>query len=140
MRVHRSKIDAWFVVVMVIAAVFTLLVTLRTASPGPFTALALGGAAALSAWIALSTRYTLDESFLTVRCGPFCWRIPLQDIHRITPSRNPISSPALSLDRLRIEYGEARSLLISPRHSERFIRELNALRPQASTAKPVSSS
>ena len=30
---------------------------------------------------------------------------PVAEITRITPTRNPLSSPALSLDRLRNEYG-----------------------------------
>jgi hypothetical protein len=72
----------------------------------------------------LSTRYTLTESELRIVSGPFRWRIPLQEIRSVTPTRNPLSSPALSLDRLRIEYGNGNWIMVSPRDKERFLKEL----------------
>jgi hypothetical protein len=39
-----------------------------------------------------------------------------------------LSSPACSLGRLRIEYGRSRSILISPKNREDFLRELEAHR------------
>jgi hypothetical protein len=42
--------------------------------------------------------------------------------------RGALSSPALSLDRLRVEYGRSQWLMISPADKERFLRELNARR------------
>ena len=38
---------------------------------------------------------------------------------------NWLSGPALSLDRLRIDYGRGRSLLVSPKERERFVSELS---------------
>jgi hypothetical protein len=61
---------------------------------------------------------------LVVRSGPFKWCIPIADITSITPTSNPLSSPALSLDRLRIEYGRGHLLMISPRDKEQFVRDL----------------
>jgi Bacterial PH domain len=66
------------------------------------------------AWVVAATRYTLDSATLTVRSGPLRWTVPLSEIHSVTPTREPRSSPALSMDRLRIDYGHGRSLLISP--------------------------
>ena len=68
----------------------------------------------------------LTEHDLLVRSGPFRWRVPLGQIHSVTPTRNPLSSPALSLDRLRIEYGDGKWILISPRERERFLEALEA--------------
>jgi hypothetical protein len=59
-----------------------------------------------------------------VRSGPFRWTIALDDIHAVTPSRDLRSGPALSLDRLRIEYGPGREILISPRDQSGFLHDL----------------
>ncbi|QQO05935.1 PH domain-containing protein [Luteimonas sp. MC1750] len=82
----------------------------------------------LPIWLLLSTRYTLEPRQLRVQSGPFKWHIKVADITSITPSSNALSSPALSLDRLRIDYGSGRSLMISPRNKERFLRDIEAAR------------
>jgi hypothetical protein len=48
----------------------------------------------------------------------------MRDIRTVTPTRNPLSSPALSLDRLRIDYGRGRRIMVSPRDPGAFLREL----------------
>ena len=78
----------------------------------------------LPVWLIVATNYTLSVAALDVRCGPFVWRVPLREIRSITPTRNPLSSPALSLDRLRIAFGQSKSIMISPRDKERFLKEL----------------
>ncbi|MFQ5610075.1 MAG: PH domain-containing protein [Woeseiaceae bacterium] len=41
------------------------------------------------------------------------------------PTRNPLSSPALSLDRLKITYGpKNRKVLVSPADKESFVQAL----------------
>jgi len=65
---------------------------------------------------------------LLVRSGPFRWRVPIADIVRITPTTNALSSPALSLDRLRIEYGRGSAIMISPRDKDQFLRDLEEFR------------
>ena len=70
--------------------------------------------AVLVSWVLFGTYYIVEGGSRTLRSGPFRWRIRMSDIHRAHPSRSPFSSPALSLDRLRIEYGESRHILVSP--------------------------
>jgi len=135
--VFTSKIDGWLLVVLVGSALASLLasaVILISLAPGPRT---LAGAiiligAVLPIWLLVSTRYVLTSDLLEVRSGPFRWRIPIREICEIVPTRSPLSSPALSLDRLRIVYREKRWIMISPLERERFLREL-ALRREAST-------
>jgi hypothetical protein len=81
----------------------------------------------LIVWLLRTTDYTLSDSDLRIRSGPFGWRVSLADITSLTPTRNPLSSPALSLDRLRIQYGH-RSIMISPEDREGFLRELDRRR------------
>jgi len=80
----------------------------------------------LVVWTLLSTRYLLDATSLTVRSGPFFWMIPLRQIHAISRTRDPHTAPALSLQRLRIEYGAGRSIMVSPREEAQFLAELRA--------------
>lgn len=43
----------------------------------------------------------------------------------ITPSRNPLSSPALSIDRLKIQFGKRKFVLVSPEDKAGFIRAVD---------------
>lgn len=85
------------------------------------------------AWLLAATHYTFDGHALRIRSGPFKWIIPYGDITAVKPSRSLLSGPALSLDRLRIEY-RGNSILISPVDRESFIRELESRR--AGTHRP----
>jgi len=78
----------------------------------------------LPLWVLVSLRYFLSDDGLRVRCGPFHWRIAIKEITVISPTHNLKSSPALSLDRLLIEYGEDRRIIISPEPRDEFLRQL----------------
>ena len=78
-------------------------------------------AVALPLWLLLGTFYRIDDEHLRIRSGPFRWTIRLRDITSVRPSRSPISSPALSLDRLEITYGAGQRILVSPRDHGAFI-------------------
>ncbi|MFC4728952.1 PH domain-containing protein [Coralloluteibacterium thermophilus] len=133
--VHRSKVDAWLLVVLVLVVVvplFASAVLLADGSAAAWVALPLvAPGAVLPAWLLLGTRYVLQLGLLTVRCGPFAWRVPLAEVTGMHPTRNPLSSPALSLDRLRIDYGVGRSIMVSPRDRARFVEDLERLRAGA---------
>lgn len=131
--VYRSKIDAWLLAVLALAMAVSLVVTFMTFSAGSpvawlVAAVTVGIGVGLPLWLLLSTRYTLEPRRLVVQSGPFKWHIAVADITSITPSSNPLSSPALSLDRLRIDYGRSRSLMISPRNKDQFVRDIEAAR------------
>ncbi|HEX7081685.1 MAG TPA: PH domain-containing protein [Gammaproteobacteria bacterium] len=136
--VFRSKVDAWLKVVFVgtaVTAVTGVVVAAVFAGPLAFVAIPLLIVpVGLPVWMLRATYYTLTDSYLAVRCGPFGWRVPLHQVRSVTPTRNPLSSPALSFDRLRIDYGRGSSIMISPQDKELFVRELNARR--ASKSQP----
>ena len=75
----------------------------------------------------------IEDGELLIRSGPMRWRIPVQDIRRIEASRSWLSSPALSLDRLRIHHcratGRMRQVLVSPRDRQGFVQALQLLNP-----------
>ncbi|MGE0796997.1 MAG: PH domain-containing protein [Lautropia sp.] len=131
--VHRSKIDRWLLLIIVFAIAASLYASIELVRAGPPAArwtllLTVGLGVVLPLWLLLDTRYLLRPDRLAIRCGPFRWQVPIAEIEAIVPTRNPLSSPALSLDRLRIDYGRGRSIMISPQHRQRFLEELDALR------------
>ncbi len=73
-----------------------------------------------------TTQYVVDEhNDLQIYMGKFLFKkIPIAEIKEISPSRNLLSSPAPSLDRLEIKYGKLRSVLISPKDKIGFVEEL----------------
>jgi hypothetical protein len=86
--------------------------------------------AAFVLWTLYGTRYALTESTIIVQSGPFRWVIDLEAITEAFPTRNPLSSPACSLDRLQIRYGKSRlGMMISPQDKAGFLRDLVARFP-----------
>lgn len=77
-----------------------------------------------------TTRYTIQDHVLTIRSLVFKWQIPLANIQKISKTNHSISSPALSLDRLKIEYlkaGEVKQVLVSPKDEKGFCEALQAV-------------
>ena len=75
------------------------------------------------------TKYTLTDSQLHVDSGLSTQTIELTDITHIKPSRSMTSAPALSLDRLKIEYRN-KEILISPKDRASFYQEIQARNPK----------
>lgn len=127
--VYRSRIDVWIAVVLALVIGVSLYTCVELFAVGVggswwILAITLGAGIVLPLWLLLGTRYTLQPDQLTVRSGPLQWRIPVADISAITPTRSTMSSPALSLDRLRIDYGPGQWVMVSPRDKQRFIKDV----------------
>jgi len=73
------------------------------------------------------TTYRINDAFLGIRSGFFTWEIPIHTISKVGSTNDPVSSPALSLDRIRIEYGHTKSVIISPLNKDEFLRDLDHL-------------
>jgi len=129
-RVFRSKVDWWIRLLLglAIAGMFVggAIGILEGAAPLEITTLilALIAGLALIVWVLVGTRYTVDRGTLIVRAGPLRWKIPLDEITAVEATKSPLSSPALSLDRLRIRYGNNRSLMISPADRAGFLKAI----------------
>ena len=130
---YASRIDAWLPIALAASIVAAAAGTWRAAAErgsamwlviGPVLLLAL----ALPAWLFADTSYTITATELLVRSGPFRWRIALRDITRVESTRSVLSAPALSLDRLRIDYGRGSAILVSPRDRAGFVAELEQRR------------
>jgi hypothetical protein len=71
-----------------------------------------------------------DNNELVIRCG-FLYNavVDISAIKTISRTRNPISSPAASLDRIELKYGKWDSVIISPNDKIAFVNELLKINP-----------
>lgn len=122
-----SKVDGWIIPVIVVAiagTIWALIAVMITETPW-LIRIAVAAVTALVIVLLFSiftrTHYTVAQGELRVVSGPFRRTIPLSEITSIEPSRNPLSSPALSLDRLKVFYGKKKFVLISPADKAGFL-------------------
>ncbi len=81
--------------------------------------------------IFFSTTYRINEkNELLIKCG-FLYKevVKISKIKSINRTRNPISSPAASLDRIELKYGKWDSVIISPNDKIEFVNELLQINP-----------
>ena len=135
MLIFPSKVDRWLLALIAVPLAISVGATVSAllAHPPLEAVLLIVGIEALLfgfiSWTFRSTRYLVSDREVIVRSGPFRWRIEIATIESIRPSRNPISSPAMSLDRLQIRYGNGRVLLISPEDRIGFLDAMVARSP-----------
>jgi len=78
----------------------------------------------------LKTHYVIDADNLIVHAGIlYKKKIPVATVRKIVETRNPISAPAPSLDRIEIFYNRFDSVVISPEDKTGLIAELTTLNP-----------
>src|SRR5262249_32253635 len=96
--------------------------------------IAAGMFVGLALWSCYQIQYEITSTDLVTRCGPFRGTLPLHSLVEVFPTHNPLSAPAPSLDRLRINYrrknGKLWFTLLSPRDKEGFVRDLASAAPQ----------
>jgi hypothetical protein len=81
---------------------------------------------------AFFTRYEIGEGKLHIKAWPlYSLTIPIADIYRVERTRETKSSPALSLDRIKVIY-KAGSVIISPRQESEFVTQLKHQNPNIS--------
>jgi hypothetical protein len=131
----NSKIDLWLLIVILtgVAACLWGIGAVWDADSAVLwpVALILALGSLFPIWIVASLRYFLSDELLRVRCGPRQWSIAIRDITAVSPTNDAGTSPALSFDRLLIEYGDGGRVMISPEPRAEFLRQLEHRRRQA---------
>jgi hypothetical protein len=130
-RWYPSKIDWWLVPLLCAPPLAAIAICIQCALAGDTRGLMIGIAsllfvAGLYFGLVFPMRYGLGDTHLVVRSGFLRQRIPLADISEVRPTFNPLSSPALSLNRLRVQFGQGffRGVMISPADRNCFLDEL----------------
>ncbi|WP_172435915.1 PH domain-containing protein [Sediminicola luteus] len=81
-------------------------------------------------YLNFDTQYTIQDSQLKVRCGFLYQRtFDVNSFTSVKRTNNLISSPAPSLQRLEIKYGNYGSLIISPENEKQFAADLVRINP-----------
>jgi membrane protein YdbS with pleckstrin-like domain len=128
-RWYPSKVDWWLAILIALAPIASIVALIGTLMAGTGVLIAAGGVVLLAAvylGLVIPMRYGIDDEHLVVRHGIVRQRIRLSEITEVSPTRSPLSSPALSLDRLAIRFGEGffKSAMISPAAKAEFLAEL----------------
>lgn len=123
MKIYKSKIDWWLILLIVGVLGFPIvdgILSKEYTLSIVFTILLV-----LFYFLAKSIQYKIDGENLII------WKtkIPIQSIHKIYRTRIPLSSPALSLDRIGIVYNKYDEIFISPKERDEFIKELLKVNP-----------
>ncbi len=128
---YASKIDWWVIPLLCVSPLTAVAVCVAFTLSGSMFGLAVGVAtavlvAAIYLGLLIPIRYGLDDSYLVVRFGICRVRIVLADISDVHTTRSPLSAPALSLDRLHVQYGRGflKQIMISPTDRDLFLDEL----------------
>ena len=125
----KSAVDLWLLVIVVLVVIISLGVSVRLVlqrSPAGYLisiwliAVGIG----LPLWLLYTTQYVVKDEVLKIQSGPFKWTIPITSISQVVETTNPLSSPALSLRRLKITYGESKTIMVSPKDREGFLEAI----------------
>ncbi|MBT8135391.1 MAG: PH domain-containing protein [Gammaproteobacteria bacterium] len=131
-RRFETRRDSWLMAI-IYSSVFLLLMTAWSGfawrnmhwSAVVLTAIGLG-CALLLLWVRFGTYYVIADRVLHIYHGPYRWRIPLDQIEHVAPTRSCFSSPALSMERVKITYGGGKTVMISPERQQEFLLAVSA--------------
>jgi len=79
---------------------------------------------ALLLWLWFGTSYRIDDEALIVRSGPFKSTIDIKTIKKLKDTKTLLAGPALSLDRIEIQYKTYDTVIVSPKDKIEFIETL----------------
>jgi len=135
---YPSKRDLWLTVLLLGVSAFFFYMPVIIFNEPVHISVKIGGSifflvfAIYMPIILYGISYTLTSDQLIIKCAfLFSSTIPLNQITEVFPTHNPLSSPACSLDRLRIKYtGHWFGALISPNDKQAFMEELLQKCPQ----------
>ncbi|MFN8325318.1 PH domain-containing protein [Flavobacterium sp.] len=123
MKIYKSKID-WCLILLIVGVLGYPIVD-GILSKEYTLSIVFSILLVLFYFLAKSIQYKIDGENLII------WRtkIPIQSIHKVYRTRIPLSSPALSLDRIGVVYNKYDEIFISPKEREEFIKELLKVNP-----------
>ncbi|WNM20060.1 PH domain-containing protein [Flavobacterium capsici] len=130
MKIYKSKIDWWLIIPFLIPIYFGIIEVLKHNKSGWLVIVAT---VAFVVFMYRSTYYIIENNTLTVRSMFIVYeKIEISSIKKIYKTRNPLSSPALSLNRLAIVYNKYDEIMISPEEKVDFMDEILKLNPEIS--------
>ncbi len=123
MKIYNSKVDWWLVLILLAVFAFPIVQGIQTKE---YLLSAIFVGLILLFWIlGITLKYKIEDGYLSV------WKtkIDIKTIRKVYATRNPLSSPALSINRIAIVYNKYDEILISPKDRADFISELLKVNP-----------
>ena len=128
-KVYKSKIGLEIIIPILIILAFGFKNIINEPKVAPIILLIL--VLAFITFLLTSIKYTIENQNLNIKAGFLInQNINIMNIESIKKSKNILSSPAASLDRLEIIEKNKNSILISPKNKIEFIEELKKINPQ----------
>ena len=132
---YRTKIDWWLGILLGGTIVMLLYIVIEPLLQGEGMRLGMTIISVITLIIVLPLffiKYTIYSTHLLISCGIYGKeRVEYHLIRQMKETKNPISSAAMSLDRLQIDYmekGYHQTVLISPVRKKEFIHRLEQYR------------
>lgn len=123
MKTYRSKIDWWLILLILGIFGYPIVEGILTNQYG--LSITMISILIIMFWMFSKIKYVIEGTMLKV-----WWvKIDIHSIKRIYKTNNPLSSPALSLDRIAIVYNKYDEVLISPKLKKEFVDELLKINP-----------
>ena len=128
-KVYKSKIGFEIVIPILIILALGFKNIINEPKVAPIILLIL--VLAFITFLLTSIKYTIENQNLNIKAGFLInQNINIMNIESIKKSKNILSSPAASLDRIEIIENNKNSILISPKNKIEFIEELKKINPQ----------
>lgn len=131
--VFKSKIDLWMGAIFALLPIIMISAVIEEPSVMTIviTILLIGMLVA----ILFGTKYVIEGEDLIIYGGLYKKKIAINQITSLRPTKNPLSAPALSLDRIEITFNPAMRLaLVSPKDKETFVKKLIEINPSIKLA------
>lgn len=123
MKTYSSKIDWWLILLILGIFGYPIVEGVLTNQYG--LSITMISILIVIFWMFSKIKYVIEGTMLKV-----WWvKIDIHSIKRIYKTNNPLSSPALSLDRIAIVYNKYDEVLISPKLKKEFVDELLKINP-----------
>ena len=127
-KVYKSKIGLEIIIPILIILAFGFKNIINEPKVAPIILLIL--VLAFITYMLTSIKYTVENQNLNIKAGFLInQNINIMNIESIKKSKNILSSPAASLDRIEIIENNKNSILISPKNKIEFIEELKKINP-----------
>lgn len=126
--VFKSKVDIWMGAILIFVPV--LMVYGVITEPGIVIIVVTIIFIVLLATLFFGTKYVIQDDELIVHGGITKTKINIAQIRSLRPSKNPLSAPAMSIDRIEITFDpDMQVTLVSPKDKELFVKKLLEVNP-----------
>ena len=127
-KIYKSKIGIELVIPILLIIIFSFQNIIN--NPKISAIVVLIFVLAFILYLFVSIKYTISNQNLNIKGGFLVnENIDISKIKKIEKTFNILASPAASLDRIEIKYGDGNSILISPKNKTEFINDVKKINP-----------